>query len=83
MAEPAAAALHRVLVVDDQPDEAEALALLLREEGLAVDTAFDAEAAIERFRVETCPARAASSSPARSTRPAPPPRSSWSPATPP
>jgi DNA-binding NtrC family response regulator len=53
MAEPAAAALHRVLVVDDQPDEAEALALLLREEGLAVDTAFDAEAAIERFRVET------------------------------
>src|SRR5437868_4156599 len=44
---------RRILVVDDDADTAQSLALILREEGYTVDTAGSAEDAIERFRHES------------------------------
>ncbi len=52
-AAPAALAARKILVVDDEPDAAAALAELLREEGYSVDAVGSAEEALERFRVET------------------------------
>src|SRR5579871_5436879 len=48
-----APAPRKILVVDDEPDAAAGMAMLLREEGYAVDTAATAEEAVERFSVET------------------------------
>src|SRR4051812_21449152 len=50
---PGALADRKLLVVDDEPEVAETLAQLLREEGYSVDTCGTAEEAIERFRTET------------------------------
>src|SRR5581483_7644160 len=50
---PAARPARKVLVVDDDPDAAEAMAALLREDGHSVDTVASAEDALERFQVET------------------------------
>ena len=44
---------RKVLVVDDDVDAAEAVAMLLREDGHLVDAVGSAEEALERFRVET------------------------------
>ncbi len=47
------AAARKILVVDDEPDAANGMAELLREEGHAVDIAPSAEEALERFKFET------------------------------
>jgi DNA-binding NtrC family response regulator len=49
----AAATAKRALVVDDDPESVAALADMLRQDGLTVDTATTAEEALERFGVAT------------------------------
>ena len=49
----ASGANRRLLVVDDEPEVADGLALLLRGDGWIVDTASTAEEALERFKTET------------------------------
>src|SRR5262245_50808998 len=43
----------KILVVDDEPDAVESMAAILREDGYTVETAGNAEDALERFRSET------------------------------
>ncbi len=49
---PAVAAGHRLLVVDDNRDAAESLAILLRAQGYAVRVAFDGAAGLEQARIQ-------------------------------
>ncbi len=50
---PKVVAARKILVVDDDPESAESMAAILREEGFSVDTSGTAEDALERFRLDT------------------------------
>ncbi|MBI4512434.1 MAG: sigma-54-dependent Fis family transcriptional regulator [Deltaproteobacteria bacterium] len=50
---PRVAVTKKILVVDDEPDIAEAMAIILREDGYHVEIASNAEEALERFQLDT------------------------------